>query len=555
MQLNPILIREVRARWRRWPAFATVFGYTVFLAVVVGWRYADFHARAKTLSYVDQRGAALGHELFVALSIAQVIGWLCLAPVLTVTGLAGERDQGLLDAVQLSGLSAPEIIRGKLLSALAFVGLMLLAPLPIIAVCFLLGGVSPFEFICVALLQFMTALTAASIGLNCAAWNQQRGVAFAKTCGGLLVWHICPCGFASPLYAVFMLTDGVSAFNLGTIALLQVPLGLSACIAWYCLAAAKRGLLQLPSEKWTETRHYAFTYNPALAGQTFTVTYTARRVPLPFVARLKFANPVLQREILSKLRLRHMVSDAHPIAEDGTLFFWGLLALPATIFCFITNYACYWFVAYVWLFAIVLVATGLSAVTLAGEREAHAWEALRLTSLSLWDIIIGKLGATLFICGYYSLPVLFLLIASALSATINPEAQHAISWHQFSGVLLLVGASTWCWATFGLFVSWFCKRAWIAVCWALAILLLALLLMPMLFNPLPNTAQYNFLHVWHPWLALNNYENPLPLIGIAHRDRLSILILMVNGVVWLALLYGAMWLSARRARMKLKTLR
>ena len=53
----------------------------------------------------------------------------------------------------MSRLTPLQIVTGKLLSALSFIGLMMVVPLPSIAICFLLGGVSPGEFCLAALLQ------------------------------------------------------------------------------------------------------------------------------------------------------------------------------------------------------------------------------------------------------------------------------------------------------------------------------------------------------------------------------------------------------------------
>ena len=138
MELNPIVTREVLARWRHFRSFGLLFAYSALLSAMVGIIYAS-GSRSETAAH-------RGHDLFVALTIGQVVGWMMLAPGLTATSIAGEREQGLLEAVQLSHLSGIRIAWGKLLSALFLVGLMLLVPLPIIAICFFTGGVSPAEF-------------------------------------------------------------------------------------------------------------------------------------------------------------------------------------------------------------------------------------------------------------------------------------------------------------------------------------------------------------------------------------------------------------------------
>src|SRR5258708_6259801 len=124
-ELNPILVREVRARWRKWPAFATVAGYALLLALVVGWRYRD--AVATTSYYTTKTGAALGHDLFITLTFAQVFGWMLIAPVIGASAFLHERETGLLDGLLLSRLNVEDLVRGKVWSLLAFIVLMLLA--------------------------------------------------------------------------------------------------------------------------------------------------------------------------------------------------------------------------------------------------------------------------------------------------------------------------------------------------------------------------------------------------------------------------------------------
>ena len=208
-ELNPVLTREVRARWRNWPAFLVVLSYAALLAGTVGWRYATALNAGQGITVAT--APHLGRELFITITVVQALGWMLLAPVLTATAIAGERERGTLGSLHLSCLTPQQICTGKLLSALSFIALMLLVPLPIMAVCFPLGGVSPAEFVTALALHTITAITCASIGLFCSASNRRSVTALGMSLIIIALWCVIPplC-FLSPLFAAQSLShDGV----------------------------------------------------------------------------------------------------------------------------------------------------------------------------------------------------------------------------------------------------------------------------------------------------------------------------------------------------------
>ena len=112
-ELNPVLTREVRARWRNWPAFLVVLAYAALLAVTVGWRYATALNAGAGITVAT--APHLGRELFITITVVQALGWMLLAPVLTATAIAGERERGTLGNLHLSCLTPQQICTGKLL--------------------------------------------------------------------------------------------------------------------------------------------------------------------------------------------------------------------------------------------------------------------------------------------------------------------------------------------------------------------------------------------------------------------------------------------------------
>lgn len=134
--------------------------------------------------------SATGRRVFHTLSWILTLCWMLLAPMLTATSIAGERERGLLESLQLSSLSPTKVVAGKLLATLSFLSLMLLVPMPIVAICFMMGGVAPDQFLLSLLVQVVTAITSAMLGLCASAWSRRSSIAVRAALIGVLVWAV-----------------------------------------------------------------------------------------------------------------------------------------------------------------------------------------------------------------------------------------------------------------------------------------------------------------------------------------------------------------------------
>src|SRR5436309_15203095 len=84
----------------------------------------------------------LGGELFAALHLTLFIAIWILVPLLTADCLSRERREGTLGLLFLTPLSSRGVVIGKSLIHALRAATMLLATLPILALPFLIGGVS-----------------------------------------------------------------------------------------------------------------------------------------------------------------------------------------------------------------------------------------------------------------------------------------------------------------------------------------------------------------------------------------------------------------------------
>lgn len=140
---NPVLIKELRSRFRGARAFVILTAFLIVLSgaslLIVG-RLGD---TARYSYYGYGGGAEIGRYLFGTVTTIEFVAIAFLAPALTMNAISGERERQSLELLLATPLSASKILRGKMGAALAYVLLLLFSALPVMSLAFLLGGVSP----------------------------------------------------------------------------------------------------------------------------------------------------------------------------------------------------------------------------------------------------------------------------------------------------------------------------------------------------------------------------------------------------------------------------
>lgn len=596
-RVNPILVREVRARWRGWRDPGILFGYAALLALstivmyATTWIDGDLFAR---------QSGRLGRQMFQALSGMQIAGWILLGPALTATAIAGEREAGLLDMLQLTPLTPRQITLGKLLSVASFFGLLMLAPLPVTAICFLLGGVSPGEFCAAFVLQAATALCAAAIGLFASAWCRRAssalGLAYGITAAWILGSFLVALGHGStyvlayapigaPIPRLLISASGdflwrtnpiIAFYNSGSSSWSSIYLPFLRFSDWmlcvlFQIAAAvammmsvtralrhplpdsvetentqargplrrffTRSLLsRRPHEYSPEGTSGAATSGAATSGVTLVAAPSdiataateaassgASRVAgrenawweWRRVANARFANPVLEREIRRRARMRRPAPWMRQLLRiaGGVLFggyLWGFIhvfAQPEN-----RREAAWWLASVVCLGIVMCAAASLGAVAFAREREAGTWEGIELSLLSPRQIVWGKAVPPFLACAAFTMLWWTLLLPCVYPVVVSPGwGREGISLTQAVGTLVIALSTAWAYSCWGVFVSWWCRRLWVAVVWSIGSLLLVLVLVPTLLltsaRGYPHDA-LSILQFWHPLFALTSIASP-----------------------------------------------
>jgi len=582
MELNPIVVKEVRSRWRG-RAFILLTAYVLLLAGTVLFTYQTSGYNMTRQDW-ENNAPRYGHDLFEAFSYMQVLGWLLIGPALTATSISGERETGLLEGLQMSPLRPGRIVWGKLSAVLLFIALMQLTALPITSTCFLMGGTSGGEFTRAFALEFATAACCAATGIYFSSVLRRSQAAITVTFCVLLGWVISSAfglilgvgppalasgypapfnklipelalwfGLTNPVMAMAAIVDPRSypAFAGPTASLLfrdpvTVCIGFQAAVALILMPLAARAVRKpLPDPQVAPRRTRRAGRGSARTSEP-TYEYLTEYVHLPAVANWRSTNPVLQRELRAKFRWKRLptwVSCILVLAGAG-ITWWYIYEIgeiangdhgPTGVWAF---------------FSIIGTIANMIAVALMGaagfarEREAKTWEALELSQLTPGEIIKAKLEAILTGCILYSMPVWPLLLFSLASQNAAHSGRDTMSIDRAIMVVASMLATLWWVTAYSLYLSWFFKRTAAAIGWALGSLTFAMVFVPiilvMLLSGSPGSGLEDILTATHPLVQVVAMLDQSEFDRSGGAAALGIVVSFIAGWVWIGLLHTSM---------------
>lgn len=142
---NPVLAREMLGRMRNHRTFLLLAGYTTALTLVTCTAYA----------IVGTHNGDSPGDLSAKVSRALWL-WVCsleafllpmIVPALTCCTITVEREKYMLELLLLTRETPARICAGKLFGGVGLALLLLFSSLPVLGICFVLGGVSPGEML------------------------------------------------------------------------------------------------------------------------------------------------------------------------------------------------------------------------------------------------------------------------------------------------------------------------------------------------------------------------------------------------------------------------
>jgi ABC-2 type transport system permease protein len=161
---NPVALKELRSRMRGGRAFLLITVYLVILSALVGLVYFGFAAASSSYMAPEIR-QNMGKSIFGVVVLMELFLVMFISPGLTAGAISSEREQQTFDLLRTTLLPARSLVLGKLLAALSFIFLLLLAAVPLQSFAFLFGGVAIEEFLIANFLLVITALAYTALGL------------------------------------------------------------------------------------------------------------------------------------------------------------------------------------------------------------------------------------------------------------------------------------------------------------------------------------------------------------------------------------------------------
>jgi ABC-type transport system involved in multi-copper enzyme maturation permease subunit len=134
--------------------------------------------------------AAIGHAMFGSLLAVETLLVMVLAPAFTSGAISLEREKQTLDLLVTTPLSTLGMVVGKLLSALSYVFLLIIASIPLASLVFVFGAVGPEDLLRGYLMLFALAFGMGAIGLFISALVKRTQTATVLTYVLVLVLSI-----------------------------------------------------------------------------------------------------------------------------------------------------------------------------------------------------------------------------------------------------------------------------------------------------------------------------------------------------------------------------
>ncbi|MEO7519913.1 MAG: ABC transporter permease [Acidimicrobiales bacterium] len=158
---NPITLWEARGRSR---SGATPFALAAFLGAVAAVAATLFSLAAVGSPEHDPAAGQLERVAYHSMTFQLVLAAL-VAPALGARSIAGERERGTFEALILGRLRPRSIVAGKLVAAVAFLVLFVVAALPLYVVVFLHAGVGLGQLAVAEVLTLATVIGGVSLGM------------------------------------------------------------------------------------------------------------------------------------------------------------------------------------------------------------------------------------------------------------------------------------------------------------------------------------------------------------------------------------------------------
>ncbi len=160
---NPVTLKELRGRMRGPRAFVVL---TIYLALTSGFVLLLYVLQVESIAQTAMpTGSEIGQLLFFGVVGVELFLVTGIGPAFTAGAISGERERRTYELLRTTLLSARALVVGKLFSALSYIVLMLFTTVPLQAIAFLFGGVTPQEVAITMVILLAAAFHFGAVGI------------------------------------------------------------------------------------------------------------------------------------------------------------------------------------------------------------------------------------------------------------------------------------------------------------------------------------------------------------------------------------------------------
>lgn len=182
MRMNPIVKKDLQVSARSMRLSWGLFLYEAVLTLAFLLALLIIQEES---NYIYSSGNIYGYlvYLFPVVAIVQVCIVALITPIITASSISGEKERQTFDIMLTTCMSPFAIVLGKVISAVIRIMFYVVASLPIMALSFVVGGMSWSNLFYLMLTIIMLAVFSASIGILCSAFSRKSITAVIMSFG------------------------------------------------------------------------------------------------------------------------------------------------------------------------------------------------------------------------------------------------------------------------------------------------------------------------------------------------------------------------------------
>ena len=142
--LNPVVGRELTERLRGLRAFVAL---SIFVLLLTLTAFLVFEGSGAARDGDLSARTSVGRLVFESVLLIMTALVLFFVPGIAAGAIAGERERQTLATLQVTLLRPRSILAGKIIAALAYLVLLIVAALPVLAVAWMLGGIRVIDIV------------------------------------------------------------------------------------------------------------------------------------------------------------------------------------------------------------------------------------------------------------------------------------------------------------------------------------------------------------------------------------------------------------------------